>query len=84
MVIDHDPIACLAEFVGALRIREQQRELPVAALGMQDWQPSFPGRIEALGRNLAQYSGCGLAQVLLVRLQEELDGGAVVGAWLRK
>ena len=34
--IDHDPIMCFAEFVRSLRIRKENREVPVAAPRMKD------------------------------------------------
>ena len=36
MEINHDPIMCFAEFVRSLRIRKENREVPVAAPRMKD------------------------------------------------
>jgi hypothetical protein len=46
-----------AKFVCSLRIRVENREMPVAAPSMQDRQPSLILRIEALGSDLAQRGG---------------------------
>jgi len=46
-----------AKFVCSLRIRVENREMPVAAPSMQDRQPSLILRIEALGSDLAQRAG---------------------------
>ena len=74
--VDHHPIADAAELMSERGIREQSSEAPVAAFGVQDWQPGFARWVEAPGRDPRQSAAIGLLPILAIDVEEEIDPGA--------
>src|SRR5690606_33215367 len=72
-VYDH-PIACFAKFVGEPGVGIEHSEMPIVVTGVHDGKPCLAPRIEAPGRNAAQFVPLGLLAVHAVDLQQHLNG----------
>ena len=70
--IDHHPVVDAAELVSERGIREQSREAPFAAFGVQDRQPGRARRIEAPGRDLRQGAARRFLPVLAINVEQQI------------
>jgi len=69
IVIENHPVVCLRQPVGACRIREKGRVVPVAPMCVQNRQPGFVAWIETMRRDLPKLAGRSQFAILAVDVQ---------------
>jgi hypothetical protein len=82
IVIDHNPVFGLLQFMGPRSIGKKRGVVALATLAMQDGQPGFAVGVETARRDGAQLAGRGFLTILAIDIQNLADRrfAAVVGA----